>query len=324
MSAPGTSPAGAGRLRCGHPLLHPGAGGSPFGASVRRAGSRYQGRRAYADAVKDYDDAIALDASDALAPEQPRLVVATCPQAAIRDGHKALEHAQAACRLTQWQEAFYWDTLAAAYAEAGDFTNAVAWQRKAIPQLDPIYRLEAAARLSLFEQHKPYRDVLDHSARSVAAPAPTDRKPTDAVEPPPTAPEPPVIKIEPKIELSTFHPKKSADLIIHSVTVRATHDGKPWDLSGPPDPKVYVEKKGLFGSSFTTPTAKDTTHAVFHCKSIRVSEGDTIRIIVYDSDVFADDVIGTYEKFLTADTLNQGTVDWSFDDVLSLKLEFQP
>jgi hypothetical protein len=91
-----------------------------------------------------------------------------------------------------------------------------------------------------------------------------------------------------------------------------------------PDLKVSIEQTSLFGSSYTTPTIQDTTHAVFDAKSIRVTEGDTIRITVYDEDVLADDTIATQEIGITADTINRRYVDWTFGEVFSLQLEFRP
>ncbi len=71
-----------------------------------------------------------------------------------------------ACELTEWKEAEHWDTLAAAYAETGEFAEAVKWQQKALdsPEFfrrDPDREKElekARTRLKLYQEHKPYRD----------------------------------------------------------------------------------------------------------------------------------------------------------------------
>ena len=54
----------------------------------------------------------------------------------------------------------YLDTLAAAYAETGDFDSAVKYEQKAISAQTNNDKLDdnANARLELYGQHRPYRD----------------------------------------------------------------------------------------------------------------------------------------------------------------------
>jgi WD40 repeat protein/tetratricopeptide (TPR) repeat protein/tRNA A-37 threonylcarbamoyl transferase component Bud32 len=89
-------------------------------------------------------------------------VQATCPAAEVRNGAEAVKNATRACELTQWKEAQYVDTLAAAYSETGDFDSAVKWQKKAISLLtkeDPAeWPGEFDERLKLYESGKPYRE----------------------------------------------------------------------------------------------------------------------------------------------------------------------
>ena len=82
---------------------------------------------------------------------------ATHPAAAVRDGPKAIENAIKACELSNWQEPQYVDTLAAAYAEVGDFASAIEWQKKAIDLLteEPRPRSDFEGRLKLYESGQP-------------------------------------------------------------------------------------------------------------------------------------------------------------------------
>lgn len=86
------------------------------------------------------------------------LLLATHPEADFRDGKKAVDLATRACKLTSEKDPADLDALAAAYAEAGRFDDAVRSAKSAI-QLAPneeagkLYRMHLAA----FEKQTPLR-----------------------------------------------------------------------------------------------------------------------------------------------------------------------
>jgi tetratricopeptide (TPR) repeat protein len=89
-------------------------------------------------------------------------LLAACPEAKHRDGKRAVELATKACQLTGWKDVNCIDTLAVAYAETGDFDQAIKYEKQAIEGLtkdeDKKPGDEFRARLKLFEEKKPYHD----------------------------------------------------------------------------------------------------------------------------------------------------------------------
>jgi tetratricopeptide (TPR) repeat protein len=59
-------------------------------------------------------------------------VLATSPNDAVRDGKRAVELGNKAAKLSEYKEAHILSTLAAGYAEAGDFEKAIEWSTKSV------------------------------------------------------------------------------------------------------------------------------------------------------------------------------------------------
>jgi len=85
--------------------------------------------------------------------------LATCLLPALRDGIAAVSFAEKAVAATNRKNAGYLDTLAAAYAEAGQFAKAVATEKEAIALMpDGRGKESFKSRLKLYESDTPYRD----------------------------------------------------------------------------------------------------------------------------------------------------------------------
>jgi tetratricopeptide (TPR) repeat protein len=104
----------------------------------------------------------------ALAPQNVALlnnlawILATAPQDATRNGAEAVRLAQQAVRLSRHQDPNTLDTLAVAYAETGQFDQAIANAEAALrlipdPQ-DPAAE-QIRQRIALFRSGKPYRET---------------------------------------------------------------------------------------------------------------------------------------------------------------------
>lgn len=84
---------------------------------------------------------------------------ATSPEQKLRRGEEAVKLATEACTLSEWKTWQLIDTLAAAYAEAGDFEKAKQYEQQALAmKLSPAEQAQLQARLALYQQRKPFRD----------------------------------------------------------------------------------------------------------------------------------------------------------------------
>src|SRR5213595_440082 len=88
-------------------------------------GCAYDDKGDYDKAIADYDEAIRLDPKYALPYNGFAWLLGTCPQVSFRDGKKAINYAIKAWELSK--DPAFLDTLAAAYAEAGDVKQGMKW-----------------------------------------------------------------------------------------------------------------------------------------------------------------------------------------------------
>jgi tetratricopeptide (TPR) repeat protein len=125
-------------------------------AVYRRRGSCWEAEKRYGKAIADFNEAIRIDPGDAPAHRELARLLATCPDRELRDAKLAIVSANKACELTQWKGAAELDTLAAAYAAAGDFESAVKWQIKSNAlSRSPLEQKEAEARLKQYREKTP-------------------------------------------------------------------------------------------------------------------------------------------------------------------------
>jgi len=125
----------------------------------------------YDGAIKDLSQALKLHPADGLAYGNSAWIRATCPLERYRDGAKAVLNATKACELSQWKDWNDLDTLAAAYAEKGDFEQATRWATKAVALAPAADKSKVQARLELYQANQPFRD-----RPNVELPMPSDAR----------------------------------------------------------------------------------------------------------------------------------------------------
>lgn len=154
--------------------------------------SRFVAEGRYSEALESVNSDLESGLDNAYLHNNKAWLLATCPDDAVRDGKLAVEHATKACELSNWINVMFLDTLAAAYAEAGDFESAVKWQKEAIRFNNPAFAEDFQTRLRLFEAGKvyregvlPYQDMVDEptSDESPVGAEFTDPAPPEATEP---------------------------------------------------------------------------------------------------------------------------------------------
>jgi Flp pilus assembly protein TadD len=115
----------------------------------------------YSDALMYLQAAYAANPGDISIANNLAWVLATCPISVLRNGHRAVELAEWACKATAYTSPPLLDTLAAAYAEVGQFDKAVHTTQQAIEIVRKNPKASTAtleSRLELYKAGKPYRE----------------------------------------------------------------------------------------------------------------------------------------------------------------------
>jgi tetratricopeptide (TPR) repeat protein len=116
-----------------------------------------------ADAIMNYQKALANSPRSVPAQNNLAWLLATCSDASLRNGNKALELAQRADHLSRGANPVVLRTLAAAYAEIGQFAKATEIAQEALrlaaTQGDSALAAELQEELAIYQVGLPYREV---------------------------------------------------------------------------------------------------------------------------------------------------------------------
>jgi cytochrome c-type biogenesis protein CcmH/NrfG len=112
--------------------------------------------------IEQWKISLQLDPNDGNALNNLAWILATYPVEAIRDGKQAVELAGKATTLPGGTAPLVLRTLAAAYAEAGDFSNAIDTAQRALDlaaaQNNPSLQVTLRHEIELYQARTPYRE----------------------------------------------------------------------------------------------------------------------------------------------------------------------
>ena len=120
-------------------------------------GHGYLAREEYMKAEKEFLQALRYDENSTDALQGLAFRWATRGHSSLPKQRKAIEYAKKACELTKWRDWRCVDTLAMAFAAAGEFQSAAQTAKQALHITPTESRAAVERRLSLYQAGKPYR-----------------------------------------------------------------------------------------------------------------------------------------------------------------------
>jgi len=136
----------------------------PSASAYYQLALAYASQSRVSEAIVGYRKAIELKPDMANALNNLAWILATHPDPSLRDGQMAVELAQHACKASDYKQPILLGTLAAAYAEAGRFDEAIRTGEQARQLADQSGLTELAARntelLQQYRAGKPHRETL--------------------------------------------------------------------------------------------------------------------------------------------------------------------
>lgn len=131
----------------------------------------------HAPALSDFEAAYRQNDNDSELLNNFAWLLSTSPSDKLRDGARAVKLATKSCELTKFKSPHILSTLAASYAETGDFAKAIEYSTKAVAAGEPDMKAELQKELDSYKAHKPWRELQTEgkTENQPAAPASHDK-----------------------------------------------------------------------------------------------------------------------------------------------------
>jgi len=131
-------------------------------------GCAYNKLGQYDHAENDFKKCVELEPCKPAGYNGLAWLYATCPDERFRNGNAAIEWAQKAFHVSEGKVKKVYDTIAAAFAELGEFDMAVEWEQRYLElDLTPAEAEAGQKRLELHKARQPYRqEALSSGAKA--------------------------------------------------------------------------------------------------------------------------------------------------------------
>jgi len=110
------------------------------------------------EAIEDYEAILEIEPEHSGALNNLAWVLATSHKKKVRNGKRAIEVATKACEVTEFKMPHILSTLAAGYAESGDFETARTWSTKAVELAEKDVAEQLQEELESYKKEKPWRE----------------------------------------------------------------------------------------------------------------------------------------------------------------------
>ena len=135
--------------------------------ALRTRANTYLSIGRHAEAIDDYKKWDSLKPNDSHILNNLAWVLATSPHDELRNPQEAIEIATKACEVTEYKQAHILSTLAAAYADSGDFESAKQYSKQAVElaeaadanQQDEEILNQLRQELESYEKEEPWREL---------------------------------------------------------------------------------------------------------------------------------------------------------------------
>ncbi len=113
----------------------------------------------HAEAIADFEAALKIVPDNSGVLNNFAWVLATTPNDKLRNGKRAIELGTLACEATNFKESHILSTLAAGFAETGDFETAIKWSRQSVELSEGESKEQLKKELESYQQKKAWREL---------------------------------------------------------------------------------------------------------------------------------------------------------------------